>query len=536
MTGPRMETFDRRGRRRWAKVDGGPSMSGKRRRRRPRVSLRVVLVLLLLIALACAAGWWWYTRPAAVSVTASPPDAIITFEGVDYHGDMLVDGLAPGTYRVSVERLGFEPLETTVELTRLKTTEASYVLRSLPIEFSVASNPSGASYRISSADGTVLVGETPYVGTLPAGDTEVTLEMAGYNEYRRELMLDTPTDLALWMDPSGQIVRCLNVFDCGPGPKGASFSPDGSEVWVTLLTGPPSIQVFDPESGELLDELVLDEHGAVEVLFTADGSRVYVSQMETARVYEIDASTREVLRTFDTESAWTKMLTFAPGEERLFASNWSGDDVSEFDLTTGEMVRRHGTVDTPRGLYVTADGNDLYVSGFGTGVIQRVDLDDDTRETVYSGGTAIRHFAADATRGILYASDMGTDEIVALDLTTGEASRFAATDEKPNTIALSPDGKVLFVSCRGENNASSYYLPGPEWGSILLFDTTTGEPLDAIVGGNQPTALDVSRDGTRLIFSDLLDDRLRYYEIPSHDVLAAGGGGLYEAHFDMIAK
>jgi DNA-binding beta-propeller fold protein YncE len=119
---------------------------------------------------------------------------------------------------------------------------------------------------------------------------------------------------------------------------------------------------------------------------------------------------------------------------------------------------------------------------------------------------------------------------------TGTTTKFVDVDEKPNTIDLTPDGKMLFVSCRGENNEKSYYIPGPEWGSILVFDTATGKPLDALIAGNQPTALDVSDDGKLLIFSDFLDNRLRVYEIPSYETFLEGGGGRYEAHFAEIAK
>jgi len=121
-------------------------------------------------------------------------------------------------------------------------------------------------------------------------------------------------------------------------------------------------------------------------------------------------------------------------------------------------------------------------------------------------------------------------------MATGSTKKFVETDEKPNTIDLTPDGKMLFVSCRGENNEQTYYLPGPEWGSILVFDTADGRPLDALIAGNQPTALDVSDDGSLLVFSDFLDNRLRVYEIPDYEVFAAADGGRYEEHFAEIAK
>jgi sugar lactone lactonase YvrE len=81
-----------------------------------------------------------------------------------------------------------------------------------------------------------------------------------------------------------------------------------------------------------------------------------------------------------------------------------------------------------------------------------------------------------------------------------------------------------------------YTQQGPEWGSVLLFDTETGKVLDAIVGGNQPTALGVSDDGRVLVFSDFLDDRLRVYRIPPYEQLVKGGGGRAKSHLKDLPK
>ena len=98
------------------------------------------------------------------------------------------------------------------------------------------------------------------------------------------------------------------MWECGPAPKGAAFTPDGNQIWVSLLAGPPAVQVFDATTLELLGEVALGEDGAVEIVFSLDGEHAYASQMETARVYEIDTTTRAVTRTFDTESSWSKMV------------------------------------------------------------------------------------------------------------------------------------------------------------------------------------------------------------------------------------
>ena len=149
----------------------------------------------------------------------------------------------------------------------------------------------------------------------------------------------------------------------------------------------------------------------------------------------------------------------------------------------------------------------------------------------------MRHMVGDDVRGLLYVDDMSTMEVFVVDLATEQVSAsWQDTDQRPNTMDLSPDGKVLYVSNRGKDNPKTYYIPGPEWGSVLAIDTATGKILDAIVGGNQCTGLDVSPDGTLLAFSDFLDNKIRVYRIPDYQTLAAGNGGRAVAHLKDILK
>jgi YVTN family beta-propeller protein len=372
--------------------------------------------------------------------------------------------------------------------------------------------------------------------TLSAGPVTVEVALAGYNTYTREMFLDRPTALEVWLDPEGQLVSSLGMLTSAGAPKGVQVTPDGRELWATVLDGPPSIEIWNLKRMRLDGTIDLGTHGAVEILFNADGSKAYTSQMETALVFEIDTATRTVTRTFDTESAWTKVVELSPDERTLYAANWSGDDVSVIDLESGALKSRIPVADTPRGLYATDDGASLYVAGFGGGELQRIDVATGAVTDLFDSDGALRHIVGNAETGKLYISDMSRDCIWLHDMATGTTTKFVDTDEKPNTIDLSPDGRILYVSCRGENNAVSYYIPGPEWGTILLFDAQTATPLDAIVGGNQCTALDVSDQGDTLVFSDFLDARMRVYSVPAFEDLAAGGGGRWEQHFADLAK
>lgn len=506
------------------------------RRKRSRLPYAIAALLaIVLVALAV----WLLSRPSSAEVSVTPDDASISFAGRTATGRLEIDELEPGEYELRVERTGFAPVARTVTVRRLSRARENLALDPLPQTIGVnCGSPAGAAITLE-AGGRTFTGEGAVTRTVPAGIARVVVEMAGYNTFTRQLFVDATTTVLVHLDPEGQLVHSLGMIECAGAPKGVALTPDGAEAWTTILNGPPSIEIVDPRTGRVKAELDLGEHGAVEVVFNEAGTRAYASQMETARVFEIDVATHKVLREFPTGSPknWSKVVELSPDEKTLYVSNWSGDSVSVIDLATGGLAEVIGVADTPRGLYAADDGKTLWVASFDGGMLQKLDLETGEKSRVFtSAGGALRHFAADERTSRLFTSDMARDCVWVTDMRTGATSKFVTTDHKPNTIDLSPDGKVLFVSCRGANNPVSYNIPGPEWGSILLFDAASGRPLDAVVGGNQCTALDVSDDGTLLVFSDFLDDRLRVYEVPPYATLAAGGGGRWERHLVDIRK
>lgn len=391
---------------------------------------------------------------------------------------------------------------------------------------SINTRPEISDLRLTLSDKDEVVGKTPFKGMVPEGTAKAVLSRFGYNTLETEISVKKDTEALFNLDRSGQLVHHLLDISGVPSPKAVAFSKDGEEVWSTMLLNKKrGLGVYNSKTGTNLANIDLQGGGGVELVFSNNGTKVYVSQMETALVYEIDAESKKILRTFDTKSAWTKVVILSPDGRFLFAANWSGNDVSMIDLESG-AVTRIATVKTPRGLYAARDGKTLYVAGFGAGELQKIDLALKIGEVIYKTGGAMRHIAADEDKELLYISDMAKNAVYRYDLKSGAFEKFADTDFDPNTIVLSPDNKILFVSCRGRNAANdNYYIPGPEWGSVLLFDTVTGKMLDAIVGGNQPTALDVSKDGSTLAFSDFLDQKIELYAVPAYDVLLAGGGG-----------
>ena len=263
-----------------------------------------------------------------------------------------------------------------------------------PEQLSITASPESVDLVITLQDGTSLTGKTPFSQEVPGGDITIEYSAAGYNRTVHRVALQEPTDLKVWLDPEGQLYETVVRFKCGLNPKQVAFSPDGKELWVSFLGG-NGVGVYDPLTSEKLGAVTMGENGAVEIIFTKDGTTVYASQMETASVYEIDRATRTVKRRLETGGTWTKVMLLSPDEKTLWASNWVSNDVSEIDLETGKVTRVIPTVTTPRGLYVTADARTLYVAGYEDGDIQRIDLATGKGRVIFETGGAMRHMVPD---------------------------------------------------------------------------------------------------------------------------------------------
>ena len=206
------------------------------------------------------------------------------------------------------------------------------------VHFELTIVPDPGTIELEGPDGRPVTVMTPFSGEL-AVPVEVRAALDGYNQLTEQLTGTTDATVTLFLDPAGQLVHQLAEWSTGGAPKQVAFTPDGSQIWVTLLDG-TGLEVYDAATGGLIEAVDLPDAGSVEVIFNRAGSLAYVSQMETASVFEIDVATRRVLRRLPAGGVWTKVMVLSPDEQTLYVSNWVSNNVGEIDLTTGEVRRR----------------------------------------------------------------------------------------------------------------------------------------------------------------------------------------------------
>jgi YVTN family beta-propeller protein len=351
---------------------------------------------------------------------------------------------------------------------------------------------------------------------LPAGTHRFLISGKGY--ITREVLVDVPAVKVLEAKLERTRTSLVRIGDFATGiqPKSVEFTPDGRFIICALLEG-NGADVLDAATLRKVTALSPPEkyavkRGFVEIAFAPARGEVWISQMTTGLLHVFRLSDWEYTGSVPTRGAWTKVILISPDENTVYASNWISEDISVIDARTRKVTAKIGVGGIPRGMVLSADGAFLYVCIYEHGQIVKIDTaGNEVAKTLTYGWGAMRHIVRHPEDGTLYVSDMARARVLVIDGATDKKTAEIPVGVNPNTIALTPDGRYLFVSCRGENNPKDYTKKGPEFGKVYCIDTRTNTVVDWTWGGNQPTGLCVSPDGKAVVFTDFLDLRAEVY-------------------------
>ncbi|WP_157595575.1 YncE family protein [Plesiocystis pacifica] len=232
----------------------------------------------------------------------------------------------------------------------------------------------------------------------------------------------------------------------GSLPKSVEVSPDGAHVVVANFgyQGHDNLWRWTTAGLERAGRMGFDGN-AVETLFSADGSRMFVSSFSGAKVIEADAKTMRARHTYSV-GINPKVMALSPDERLLWVANWSAHSVTAVDRRRRKAVDHFRVGHHPRGMVVDEQGR-VYVNA------------------MYSHQIHVLEFVPKKS---------GYDEI--------EELRVMPVCEYPRHVIWSPGRDALIVSCSGEDRVATY-------------DPETGEELDSAAVGDNPRTISASLDG-----------------------------------------
>ena len=208
--------------------------------------------------------------------------------------------------------------------------------------------------------------------------------------------------------------------------------------------------------------------------FTPDGRRLYVSSGAGYRFSDIqyfdrwdkegwkEARTGLTLLGAVKEQTAVSWLGVSPDGKLLYALNNSDEHLYVLETHGGRAVARLRVGDHPISAELSRDGKTLYVANLGSANIAVVDVSEPARPAVAATLATDAHpndivLTADDR---LFVSCGNSNNVIAFDLKTSQRLEVISTalgpkapaGSTPNSLALSPDGDMLYVA-NADNNS-----------------------------------------------------------------------------------
>ncbi len=208
--------------------------------------------------------------------------------------------------------------------------------------------------------------------------------------------------------------------------------------------------------------------GLYQVVLSDSQDRLYVASAgrrgeNNAKILALDPKTLDTVGTIDVSAQPAFGLGLNDRTGTLYATATRGGEVLAIDLKSGQVVAtvRHGEKAHVREALVDPESNKVYVSVFGgrdggPGAVWVIDgAKNELERVIENPGSGISGLALDPAKGMLYAADMVTNEVVLIDLAEGAVTgKYAAGGESPINLAIDTAGRRLFVANQKSGDVS----------------------------------------------------------------------------------
>jgi YVTN family beta-propeller protein len=243
----------------------------------------------------------------------------------------------------------------------------------------------------------------------------------------------------------------MRLIPVGTGPHEAAISPSGRTGVVTIYgdrTPGNELAVIDIASGALTRTIFLGQytrpHGVVFI--PGDESRVAVTSEKTQRLVIVNLLTGNIEAAIPTGAQGSHMAAMTADGKRVFTSNVFSGSVSELDLVNRTLVRTIPVAPQVEGIAVTPDGSVVLAGSNSEGTVSTIATGTGAVTDTIGGFKVPYRLAVSADGAFAIVVDADGNAIDAIDVKTRKVLWKLDGLGGPRGVSIAPDGLTAFVT------------------------------------------------------------------------------------------
>ncbi|MBI2823046.1 MAG: YncE family protein [Acidobacteria bacterium] len=245
-------------------------------------------------------------------------------------------------------------------------------------------------------------------------------------------------------DPQGK----MELFYAGPEPIDLALSPLGDRLFVVNFRA-GLVSVVTTQDLRMSDNVKVGGQ-PVAVTVSGSGDRVFVANWGRTRIGQldvIDGNSHELLRSV---RVGVRPLAVAagPNGDFVYVANGGSNSITRVALSNYETTEAP-CIENPNGLALTPDGKWLYVAGANGSEVAVMDAGTLKEARRIAVGTAPFGIAVHP-RGWIITADRKSGTVSVFDPGLSTVAQ-VKVGETPNDVAISADGRTVYVSVEKDN-------------------------------------------------------------------------------------
>jgi YVTN family beta-propeller protein len=249
-------------------------------------------------------------------------------------------------------------------------------------------------------------------------------------------------------------------------PHEVAISPSG-DLAAVVAYGGTTIDIFDIETVSLVQRINLSPnkrpHGIVwladgRIMATTEGSDTLtiIWNTEVCGSEELCEVQPTIVSAIPTGNKGSHMLAVNADGSRAYVSNLQSKNVSVLDIALGNKIRDLDAGTEPEGIALTPDGKELWVAARGSDEVFVFDTDTlEQKANIKTGRFPIRiaispdgrhAVTSDLRDGAISVIDTASKKVIRTISVSGSEDAFQVT------LVFSPDGKYLYLAETGTNS------------------------------------------------------------------------------------